>query len=273
MTTTVPSLAGTPPAGQATGGALLRSARGLALRGLRSIRRLPSAFFPALAMPVFQTIAFSGTFFAITKIPGFPTDRSVNWYLPMACCMGSGFSGVGLGFSTVRDIESGFFDRLRMAPAPRLALIVGPLFTAWIRVVIVVTTVVIVGFLFGARLTGGVLGLVTLLIAGLGVATIAAGWGLGLAYRIGDMRAAALMQLTLFNAIFLSNAQTPLNVMTGWLHSVARINPFTNILRLAREGWLGEVTWHDTWGGLVAIVGFAAVTLTFAYRQLGKLSD
>jgi ABC-2 type transport system permease protein len=272
MTAPVTSVAGTTSARQAQGGALLRSARGLALRGLRSIRRLPSAFFPALAMPIFQTIAFSGTFFAITKIPGFPTDRSVNWYLPLACCMGSGFSGVGLGFSTVRDIESGFFDRLRMAPAPRLSLIIGPLFTAWIRVMIVLTMVVIVGFLFGARLTGGVLGLVTLLIAGIGVATIAAGWGLGLAYRFGDMRAAALMQLTLFNAIFLTDAQTPLNVMTGWLHSVARLNPFTNILRLAREGWLGDITWQATWGGLVAIVAMSALTLTFAYRGIAKLS-
>jgi ABC-2 type transport system permease protein len=262
-----------PSAGQAGGGSTLRSARGLALRGLRSIRRLPSAFFPALAMPIFQTIAFSGTFFAITKIPGFPTDRSVNWYLPFACCMGSGFSGVGLGFSTVRDIESGFFDRLRMAPSPRLSLIIGPLFTAWIRVLIVITTALIVGFLFGARLTDGPIGLVTVYVAGLGVSTVAAGWGLGLAYRFGDMRAAALMQLTLFNAIFLSNAQAPLNVMTGWLHSVARINPFTNILRLAREGFLGGVTWQDTWGGMLAIVGLSALTLTFAYRGLAKLAD
>ena len=167
--------------GQAQGGTTLRSARGLALRGLRSIRRLPSAFFPALAMPIFQTIAFSGTFFAITKIPGVPTDRSVNWYLPFACCMGSGFSGVGQGFTTVRDIESGFFDRLRMAPSPRLSLIIGPLFTAWIRVLIVISSALIVGFLFGAKLTDGLLGLVTLYIAGLGVATVAAGWGLGLA--------------------------------------------------------------------------------------------
>jgi ABC-2 type transport system permease protein len=114
--------------------------------------------------------------------------------------------------------------------------------------------------------------LLTLLVAGLGVATIAAGWGLGLAYRFGDMRAAALMQLTLFNALFLTNAQTPLFIMTGWLHSIARINPFTNILRLAREGWLGDVSWHNSWGGLVAIVGMSALTLTFAYRGLAKLS-
>ena len=257
----------------ADGGTVLRSARGLALRGMRSIRRLPSAFVPALAMPVIQTIAFSGTFFAITKIPGFPTDRSVNWYLPLACCMGSGFAGVGLGFSTVRDIESGFFDRLRMAPSPRSSLVVGPPFTAWFQVVIVITTTVLVGFLWGARLTDGPIGLVTLYIAGFGIATISTGWGLGLAYVFGDMRAAALMQLTLFTFLFLTNAQAPLSVMTGWLHSVARINPFTNILRLARQGWLGEVTWENTWGGLVAIVVMSALTLTFAYRRLAKLSN
>ena len=32
--------------------------RGLMLRGLRTIRRMPSAFFPSVAMPVFTMIAF-----------------------------------------------------------------------------------------------------------------------------------------------------------------------------------------------------------------------
>lgn len=257
----------------APGGSVLRSSLGLALRGLRSIVRLPSAFLPAMMMPIFQMIAFSGTFFAVTKIPGFPTDRSINWYLPLAVCMGSGFSGVGLGFSTVRDLETGFFDRLRMAPTPKASLILGPLFAAWVRVAIIATVVVLIGIAFGARLTGGALGLVNLLIAGLGIATIAAGWGLGLAYRFRDMRAAALMQLTLFNALFLTNAQSPLFVMSGWVHTIARINPFTNILRLARTGWLGDVTWNDTWGGLVAIAGLSALALLFAYRGLTKLND
>ncbi len=257
----------------APGGTVLRSSHAIALRGLRSIRRLPSAFLPAMMMPIFQAIAFSGTFFAITKIPGFPTDRSINWYLPFAATMGAGFSGIGLGFSTVRDIETGFFDRLRMAPTPPSALLLGPLFACWARVVIVVTVVLGVGFAFGARLTGGILGLVNLYVAGLGLSTVAAGWALGLAFRFRDMRAAALMQLTLFNALFLTNAQTPLFVMSGWVHTIARVNPFTNILRLARTGFLGDVTWGDTWGGLVAIVGISALTLWFARRGLAKLSS
>ena len=258
-----------------------RAARGLMLRGLHAIIRLPSAFFPAILMPIFQSIAFSGTFFAITKVPGFPTDRSINWFMPLGVLMGSAFSGVGLGFSLIRDLETGFFDRLRMSPAPRNSLILGPMFTAWFRTVIVVTVVMGVGFMLGAKLTGGVPGVLVLFLAAMGIATIATGWGLGLAYIFKDMRGAAIMQLGLFMSMFLSTAQAPLNVMTGWLHTVASVNPITNILRMARQGFLnrtvngvtvgGTVTWANTWPGLVAIVGLSTVMLIFARRGLDKL--
>ena len=241
-------------------GTTMRSASALSTRALRNTRRLPSTFLPTLAMPIFQSIAFAGTFFAITKVPGFPTDRSINWYMPLAVCMGSAFGGVGLGFSAIKDIENGFF-----------ALIIGPLISCWVRTLVVVTVVLLVSFGFGARLTSGFVGLAMLYISALGLSTVAAGWGLGIAFRFRDMRGAAIMQLTLFLTMFLSSAQTPLNIMTGWLHTVARYNPATNILRLSRQGFLGDVTWDGVWGGLVALVGLSVLTLWFARRGLDSL--
>lgn len=247
------------------------AAGGIAVRSLRNIRRLPSAFLPALLMPTFQVIAFSGTFSAIVALmPG--VDKSVNWYLPLSVVMGSTFAGLAIGFATIRDIESGFFDRLRMAPAPRRSLLLGPLISAWVRALLVVTVVFIIGTILGARLSDGPLGLLLLYVTALGVCAIGTGWGLGLAYRFGDMRAAALMQLTLFLALFLTEAQTPLFVMRGWLHTVARINPFTNVLRLARVGFLGDITWDDVWGGLLALAVIGALTMWFARTGLNRLS-
>jgi ABC-2 type transport system permease protein len=246
---------------------------GLAKRELHNIRRLPSAFLPALLMPVFQAIAFSGTFYAITQIPGFPTDRSINWFLPLAVLMGSGFTGIGVGLAAVRDIENGFYDRLLIAPAPRISLITGPLLGALARSAIVTTIVVVVGSIFGARMIDGPIALVPLYVAGFGIAAAGTGWGLGLAFRFRDMRAAALMQLTLFIALFLTDAQVPLFIMEGWLHTVARVNPFTNILRLSREGWVTDITWNNTWGGLLALVAIASLTLWFARRGLDKLNS
>jgi len=247
---------------------------GLMKRSLVNIVRLPSAFVPSVMMPVFQSIAFAGTFFAIIQIPGFPTDRSINWFLPLGVLMGSGFAGIGIGFATIRDLEGGFYDRLRLTPAPRMSLITGPLLAAVVRSLIVTTIVFIVGTLFGARLTHGPAGVVPLYLAGVGIATIGTGWGLGLAYRFRDMRAAAIMQLTFFLVIFLTEAQTPLYVMQGWLENVARINPFNNIIRLARLGFVDPaITWDHTWGGLVALVAICTLTLLFARSGLERLSD
>jgi ABC-2 type transport system permease protein len=256
----------------------LRSARGLALRGIRNVRRLPSAFFPALAMPIFNMIAFSGTFYAVTRLPGFPTDRSINWYMPLGILMGSAFGGVGLGFSTIRDLESGFYDRLRMAPTSRTSLILGPLMSTWVRVLIMNLLVTALGVALGVRYTAGVWGVLALLAASLGLATVAAGWGLALAYRFRDMRGAAIMQLSVFVVMFLSTAQVPLDVMQGWLHAVARVNPATNILRLARGGLVDRadpdhLSWATAWGGLVALAVMAALTLGFAARSLQRLDD
>lgn len=247
---------------------------GLMSRSLVNITRLPSAFIPSIMMPIFQAIAFSGTFFAIIQIPGFPTDRSINWFLPLGVVMGAGFAGIGIGFSTIRDLEGGFYDRLRLTPAPRMSLITGPLLAALVRAAIVTAIVFVVGSLFGARLTHGPLGLVPLFAAALGIAAIGTGWGLGLAYVFRDMRAAAIMQLTFFLLIFLTEAQTPLFIMEGWLEGVTRVNPFNNVIRLSRLGFLdAPMTWDNTWGGLLALAVITALTMLFARRGLSRLSD
>ena len=253
--------------------ATLSASQGIARRSLRNIRRMPSAFLPALLMPVFQVISFTGTYRGVTDIPGFPTDRSANWFLPLAVVMGSSFAGMGIGFATIRDLESGFYDRLRMSPAPRRSLLLGGLGSALVRASLAIVAVTLVGLALGARFTGGVMGALALVVAGLGIATVGTFWALGLVYRLRDMRAAALMQLTLFFGLFLTEAQTPIPLMTGWLPTVAEYNPLNQVLRLARVGFVGEPQWSETWPGLVTLAVMATLTALYARRGLASLDD
>ena len=121
------------------------------------------------------------------KMPGFPTDRSINWYLPLACCMGSAFSGVGLGFSTVaRPARAGFFDRLRMAPTPQSVVDRRAAADVPGSASLIVVTVVL-GRRASCSAPGSPAGCSAspvLYVAGFGIATVAAGWGLGLAYPL-----------------------------------------------------------------------------------------
>jgi ABC-2 type transport system permease protein len=129
----------------------------------------------------------------------------------------------------------------------------------------------VVALIGGAHFQDGLMGVGTLAIASYGMALVAAGWAVGLALRIKSMQAAPLMQTGLFIVIFLSTAQMPINLLTGWLHGVARFNPMTNVLALAREGFLGPVTWAQTWPGLLALAGMIIAAVLFAARGMQKV--
>lgn len=53
-------------------------ATAVAGRSLLLIPRLLSTFVPSLLMPVFFTIVFSEGFSGISRLPGFPTDDTIN---------------------------------------------------------------------------------------------------------------------------------------------------------------------------------------------------
>ena len=243
----------------------------IARRNIVNIRRVPAAVIPLVAMPVFFVIAFSGSFSSLTKLPQFPTDNILNWMVPFAILQGSAFAGFGTGFSTVTDIQSGFYDRLLLAPGSRVALLVGPILSGLARCTVTLAIVLTFGVALGADVQGGLLGLICLWIASMGVATIATGWALGLVFRVPNQRAGPILQIGIFFTTFLSTGNVPLAAQTGWVEHVARVNPLTNILALARQGFLGDVAWSTTWPGLVAIAGSLAVLWTFAATGLRRL--
>lgn len=247
------------------------ASRQLAWRSLLGTIRIPATLVPVLVMPLFFVLSFSGSFSALTDLPLFPTDNILNWNIPFAALQGAAFAGLGAAFGAGRDLETGFFDRLLLAPTRRASLVAGPLGFSMVRALIPVAIVLPVGFLGGARLSGGLLGLVMLVVAAVGIAGAAGLWGLGVAYRSRSQRSGALTQVGIFMALFLSTGQVPLDVMQGWLHDVASINPFTQVLELARQGFLGPVTWDSTWPGLLALAGMWVVLGLFAARGLRRL--
>jgi ABC-2 type transport system permease protein len=249
----------------------IRIAWGIAGRSLMLIPRIPSTFVPSLIMPVFLTVAFAGAFSGLVLLPGFPADKIIDWFIPMTTVQGAAFAGITTGLGVARDLENGFYDRLLSSPASRPALLAGPLLASVLRAMIPLTLLLVIAVAAGASFDGGLAGVATLAIAALGIALAAGAWAVGLALRFKSMQAAPLMQIGVFLSVFLSTAQMPLDLLTGWLHQVARFNPLTNVLGLAREGFLGEVTWQGTLPGLLSLLGMTVVLVLFAARGMQKV--
>lgn len=261
---------------RAGAGAIVRA---MVVRNVRGIRRQPATFIPTLVMPIFFVITFAGAFGFAGR--AFGNGNALSWYAPMAIIQGASFAGMTIGLSTARDFETGFFDRFLLAPMSRFTLIGGALGAALLRGLVTTTAVLVVAGIGGVAVPGGILGLGALYLSALGISIVAALWGLGLVYRVQNTNVAPVIQVGIFTTIFLSTAQVPIAAMSGWLPAVARINPMTNILRMARAGFVPDqmappagfgVGWAEMWPGLVALVGSIAVLTVFTLRGMRRLS-
>lgn len=250
----------------------LASAWSITRRGWTTTVRLPAVLVQSVFFPTFFLVVYTGLYAAVTDLPGFPTDDLSNWYVPFMVIQGAAFAGVGPGFATAVDMESGFFDRLLLMPGRRSAILVGSVGVAVVRATFVGVVVAAVGVALGASPTDW-RGVPFLVLAALGVATMGALYSLALIYRLKDQRAAPLFPIGIFVVLFVSNAQVPLSITTGWLNAVGRVNPVSNILRLARQGFLDTgVTWSDTWGGLLAIAVCTTLLAWWAGRGLASVT-
>jgi ABC-2 type transport system permease protein len=235
-------------------------AAAISKRGLVRMVRLPSLIFPAIIMPVFFVVAFSGSFAAAVQIEGYGTDKAVNWMTAWAVLQGGAFAGVGSAGAAATDLENGFFDRIRLAPVDPLAVMVGLLGYSMTRALVPVSAVLVVAFAFlDADMPGGLAGLLMVYVGALGMALVIALLAMTVVFTFKTIQSLALVQILTFSMMFLSIGQAPLEAIEGWLHAVATINPVTQVIELTRQGFLGDVTWAATWPGLVALGVMTAV--------------
>lgn len=243
---------------------------GLAWRSLLLVRRMPSVFLPALIMPLFILIATAGAFRGISELPQFAEHSYLAFTIPLATVMGAGFAGINAGMTMARDIEGGFVDRLVVSPAPRITLIAGPLMAAAVRSMFTTTVVLTAGLIGGVGLPGAPETIALYLLA-MGFSAATACWAMGVALRARTIQAAPLMQVVVFLSVFTSVAYAPREVLTGWLHSVANVNPVTYLLEAARAAEMSSLGWAELWPGLIALAALLLVLGTWAVSGLAAL--
>jgi ABC-2 type transport system permease protein len=250
----------------------LATVRILIRRAMNEILRVPGAAIPGVLAPTIFFCGLTAVFGNLTHLPGFDSDSYQSFIIPISMLQGAGFTGAATGVNLARDIEAGWFDRLLASPAPRPALLAGLVLSASLRSLIPSVILLTVGFSIGVDWPG-IGGLAIALFCVMGTGTIAACWGVVLALRYRTQSAAPLMQAGMFILVLTTTAYAPLALLQGWLQTVARINPLTQVVDAARQGFVGgSVSWADTWPGLVALAGMLAVLVYFALRGMRRTS-
>jgi ABC-2 type transport system permease protein len=239
----------------------------VAARSIHNVFTNPALILPSVIFPLFFFVAFAGGLARVGDIPGFDYKPGYTAFqFAFVLIQSSAFGGVFTGFGIARDFEMGFGRRLMLAAPHRGAIVVGYMIAAVVRAAFTMCVVTVVALLAGANINGGGVDLVGLY--GLAVlVNLAAGlWACGVALRVRSIQGGPLMQVPIFLLLFLAPVYVPLDLLTGWIHSVATYNPVTPLLDAARDLIAGDST---TIGVAIAIA--AALVTVFSLWAIRSL--
>ena len=199
----------------------------------------PAFLAPAL-FPLFFFVAFAGGLTRVGDVPGFDYAAGYIafqyvWALMQAVSMGGAFTG----FSIAGDFENGFARRLLLAASNRYGIILGYTIASLVRATMTGTLVTVIALLTGMPITGGYdfFGLVVLAVMANIAATL---FGAGVAMLLRTQQAGPIIRTPIFLVLFLAPVFVPLSLLTGWIETAARLNPFTHILEAARGYLAGD---------------------------------
>jgi ABC-2 type transport system permease protein len=169
-------------------------------------------------------------------VPGFDYGPGYETFqFAFVLLQSAAMSGVFTGFGIAQDFERGFARRLMIAAPHRSGIVGGYALATMVRWIFNIAIVAAIGLLIGMEIAGGPIDLVGLLVLGLVVNLIGTLWAAGVALRLRSTQAGPVMQFPIFLLIFLAPVFVPIDLLTGWIHTVASVNPFTAFLEGARS--------------------------------------
>jgi ABC-2 type transport system permease protein len=209
-------------------------ARAVARRTIRNTFRSPGGIIPSVVPPLFFLTAFAGGLSRLAEVPHFDyAPGYTSFVYAFAFLQSATLAGVFTGFGIAKDFDSGMARRLLASAPARGGIILGYLIAALARWGVAAVVVTIAGLCAGADL-GGPAELAGLAGIGVLLCLVASLWACGAAMFLRSEQAGALIQLPVFLLLFLAPVYVPVNLIGGWVHTLASVNPITVVLEAAR---------------------------------------
>jgi ABC-2 type transport system permease protein len=235
----------------------------IAGRALRAVPRDAEAVVPPVFIALFFFVVNLATLERLTEsIPGFDYTA-----FQMATAVLLGVTGVSRAGAVVLDVQNRYFDRLLLTPVRRTAILLGHM-AADVAVAAALTVPIIaLGLVLGVDFVGGPLGVLAFVALASLWSLAFAGFGYAIALKTGNPAAVNSSFLLFFPFLFLTSSYVPRDQLSGWLDTVAGLNPVTYLLDGMRtlvmgEGW----AWVELGQALlaIAVVGALSTSLCFA---------
>jgi ABC-2 type transport system permease protein len=237
-----------------------RNVWALSIRSIRGLPRDPESLIPAFIIPVFFFLVNIGIF--QDAAANLPNINYREFQFPVAILFA--VTGLSRASILVLDIQSGYFDRLALAPINRFATIAGFIVADVVLAVVISIPVFILGLAFGVDFDTGILGILMIVFITIVWTFVYSGIGYGLALKTGNPAIVNLSFIIFFPVIFLSTIYLPLEALTPTLQIIARFNPTTYVLDGLRSLLSPDWDWAAIGYAFLSIFILGLFTMSFA---------
>ena len=217
----------------------------LARRSIVRTLRQPASIIPALLFPLIFLALNSGGLGSATRMPGFPTDSYLEFFLAAPFIQAALFATMGAGTDVAKDVQTGFVSRLALTPTRGNALLFGQLAGVLAVSLFSSLTFLVVGLLAGVTFESGFPGMVLIMVLATLIGIALSSIGVMLGMRSGSGEAVQGMFPLFFVFLFLSSLSMPRPLIEqDWFRTIATYNPVSYLLEAIRSlvitGWDGR---------------------------------
>jgi ABC-2 type transport system permease protein len=243
----------------------VRDTRLLFGRSAVALLRNPAWLFVGATTPILYLALFTPLLKHLTGHAGLPGANVLDGFLPGILAFLAFASGSGPGFNTIFELKAGVIERLRVTPASRLAILLGPILAnlAFMLAFDLVLVAVGAAFGFGIHPLGLlVLGvLIALLMSAMAAFSIAS------ALLLKDISSfAAIINGLNLPVLLLAGVLLPISLGPLWLRILAHFDPLYYLVAAARALGTGHFTGPHVWQAFAVLVPLALLILAWATR-------
>ncbi len=187
----------------------------------------------------------------------------IDLFLPGILALLAFASGMSGGFGTIFELQSGVIERLRVTPASRFAILMGPLLSGMLMMFVFDAVVVAAATGFGYSLHWGGLAVLVVLLGILMVTMSAFSVATALVTKDISSFAAIINGLNL-PVLLLAGVLLPISLGPTWMRFLAHFNPLYYAVEGARALSVGSFTDPAVWQAFAVLVPLCIVVVTWA---------
>jgi len=229
--------------------------------------RNPTWLFVGLSSPVLYLALFTPLLEHFTRAAS--TGVVLDTFFPGILALLAFASGTAQGFGTIFELRSGVVERLRVTPASRFAILVGPIASAMTFMYFFDAIAVAVAYGFGFQIHWSGLFVLAVLI-GIFMATVSA-WSVATALTMKEIdRFASVTNGLNLPTLLLAGVLLPISFGPAWMRVVAHFDPLYYVVEGARSLGAGAFSTSQVWQAFAVLVPLCGLVLVWATSVFKK---